>query len=458
MTARPPLGAVLGAMVKGPSWPCSRSVRALAMALSFRLLGLGIAAGLVCVVIPATLQPAPAFARVDPYAQGRALYDKNRLQDALPLLERAAASNRRDADVLALLAETYRRLGRPQEAERTGRRALALAPRHSFALSVMGHAFNPQYGDWEGANTDSAWAYLRAAVACDSAEGHAWEGIAIEALRREEFDVERTALRQLVNSGFLRPPVLAFSRWLLRDLPDSSVLLVNGDMDTYPTRALQEVEGLRPDVAIVNLPLLELGWYRRMVRDRYRVPMPFDPLDLDELEPIRGPRGTWVYSGKRVVRGWFAMLEAGTLGRPLAIAITVPDRDFGHDASARQVLAGAFWLVAVEPTPTLVDSVRVWASLLSLRPKDFTGPWLHARSRSPVLRASTPTLANNIVTCAALYFTACQQAGRTSDARAVQAWASDFAREAEIDPFVRIAIQRWGKERTSSATGRNDDR
>src|SRR5262249_10347115 len=155
------------------------------------------------------------------------------------------------------------------------------------------------------------------------------------------------------------------------------------------TRALQEVEGLRPDVAIVDLPLLELDWYRRLVRDRYRVPMPFDGGDLDQLEPIRGPQGTWVHAAKRVVRGWFAMLEAPTPVRALAVAVTVTDRDFSPDAFSREVLTGPFWLVGADTSATLVDTTRVRASLVPLKPGDFVGPWLSARNRSPVLRASS---------------------------------------------------------------------
>jgi tetratricopeptide repeat protein len=432
MTGRQTLRGTLGAMVGRPQAPRSRR--------------LGFAAGLAFVIALFTFQVGPAFGRSELFAEGRALFYSNRLQDALPLLEQAAASRRQDAEILALLADTYRRLGRREDAQRTVLKALAIDPCHSYALSVMGNNFNPQYGDWEGADPDSVWPYLTAAVTCDSTEGDAWQGLMIEALRRNEFAVERTSLRQLVGTGFLTPSVLAYSRWLLRDLPDSTVLIVNGDMDTYPPRALQEVEGLRPDVVIVNLPLLELDWYRRMVRDRYRVPMPFQEQALDDLAPIRGPQGTWVLAAKRVVRGWFAMIDAGTLRRPLAIATTVSDRDFAHDALAREVLAGPYWLVTADASQSPVDTMRVRASLSSLRAKDFTGPWLSARNRSPILQVSTPSLVNNMVYCAAYYYVACQRAGRASEALAIQAWASEFARAAEIDPVLRLRIEQWGNE------------
>lgn len=57
----------------------------------------------------------------------------------------------------------------------------------------------------------------------------------------------------------------------LEPLPPRAVLLALGDNDTYPLWYLQEVEGVRPDVAVVTVPLLAVRWYRDEIARRHRL-------------------------------------------------------------------------------------------------------------------------------------------------------------------------------------------
>ena len=58
---------------------------------------------------------------------------------------------------------------------------------------------------------------------------------------------------------------------LLEATPRNGVLFVGGDNDSYPLWYAQEVRHIRPDVAVVTIPLLPTRWYREQVAHRFQL-------------------------------------------------------------------------------------------------------------------------------------------------------------------------------------------
>jgi hypothetical protein len=114
---------------------------------------------------------------------------------------------------------------------------------------------------------DEGLRHLERAVELDPTFTDAWFGLVTDYMGRNEPVRVLDALKHLLETGAIRDEVMDYSYNMIALMGNNSVLVTNGDNDTYPGWILTKVLDYRPDVTIVNRSLLNTDWYPGYVQD-----------------------------------------------------------------------------------------------------------------------------------------------------------------------------------------------
>jgi tetratricopeptide (TPR) repeat protein len=312
--------------------------------------------------------------QADAFESAKRTFLANDVSAAYAMFAAAVRARPDDAGRRAWYADAARRLGEATTALSEAREALRLDPCHGQAHEVLANLHNPQFQHLEVTSDDSTMAHLREAVRCAPDEGAAWMSLWVQSFRLASADEERRALEGLKRSGMLTPAWLAHGSWMLRAAPPRAIVLSVGDVDTYPAAIAQGVDRLRPDVALVNTSMLNLGYVVTHLQRRHGLPLPPD-LPRDSLE----------YAGERIVRYWRQEAAAGRLDRPLVILHTA-GADYAAQGPGVPKLAGPYWIISPpgDGAAARMDEPAIARALELADPAAFSGPFVSPKDRSPI--------------------------------------------------------------------------
>jgi len=110
--------------------------------------------------------------------------------------------------------------------------------------------------------------YLEKAVALDPKFIDPWFVLAVHYMRAGEIEKMDEALRRLLASGIIPDDILDYNYNMIISLDQNSILITNGDNDTYPGWILTRILKIRPDITIVNRSLLNTEWYPILLIDQ----------------------------------------------------------------------------------------------------------------------------------------------------------------------------------------------
>lgn len=140
---------------------------------------------------------------------------------------------------------------------------------------------------------------------------------------------------------------------LLEPLPPDAILFTNGDNDTFPLWCLQEVYGVRKDVRVACLSLLNTDWYIKQCRDQEpTVPITWTDAQVDDLVPF------WDQEIQRPIlvkdQAVYHIVQNNRGARPIYFAVSVPDL-MGFQEANRLEMEGLSWRLTDAPVEDDVD-------------------------------------------------------------------------------------------------------
>lgn len=135
---------------------------------------------------------------------------------------------------------------------------------------------------------------------------------------------------------------------LLTSADKDAVLFTVGDNDTFTLWCLQDVYGIRTDVAVVNLSLANTSWYIKQLQTNLGVNISWTEDQIDALRPFRDQKGNVYRLDAQVVS---EIIKENFNKRPINFSVTVPEskwRFYDRSIDSLMALKGMMWRMTSE--------------------------------------------------------------------------------------------------------------
>ena len=144
---------------------------------------------------------------------------------------------------------------------------------------------------------------------------------------------------------------------ILNSVDENGIVFTNGDNDTFPLWCLQEVDGVRSDVKVVNLSLLNTAWYIHQLQEQMNVPINLTYDQIERLRPIWDPvkERVWKVQDEMVRH----IITANKWKIPIFFAVTVSQGNkLGLDDN--MIMEGMAYRMVPDKGKNRIDPEKMW--------------------------------------------------------------------------------------------------
>lgn len=89
----------------------------------------------------------------------------------------------------------------------------------------------------------------------------------------QNLEKRRNSNKNWFKSNDLSPALLNFNYNMLISMKKNGIIITNGDNDTFPLWMLQDVNGIREDITVLNTSLLQISSYRNVMFTKLGIPL-----------------------------------------------------------------------------------------------------------------------------------------------------------------------------------------
>jgi hypothetical protein len=192
-----------------------------------------------------------------------------------------------------------------------------------------------------------------------------WFGLVVAYLAQGDREKENGALRKLLAGGAIEDAIMDLCYNMIASTDTNAILVTNGDNDTFPCWILTRIVQFRPDVNIVNRPLLNTTWYQtEILKDGV---MPFvTHSELDSLQVEVSRDGEKLKNGEIAPEKFVLLADrlvirivesARRAGRPVYFACTLEQNEMVKTLMSQGRRLGLVTLVT-PPTKGYTEQVQ----------------------------------------------------------------------------------------------------